>query len=35
MALERKSYEGAMRAIRRYVIGAHRISDDVNLPEAY
>lgn len=31
MALERKSYEGAMRAIRRYVIGAHRISDDMNL----
>lgn len=31
MALERKSYEAAMRAIRRYVIGAHRISDDVNL----
>ncbi|MDE8347812.1 MAG: hypothetical protein POH28_16810, partial [Acidocella sp.] len=34
MALERKSYEGAMRAIRRYVIGAHRISDDVNLAYA-
>jgi hypothetical protein len=34
MALDRKSYEGAMRAIRRYVIGAHRISDDVNLAYA-
>lgn len=34
MALERKSYEGAIRAIRRYVIGAHRISDDVNLAYA-
>ncbi len=34
MALERKSYEGAMRAIRRYVIGAHRTSDDVNLAYA-
>jgi hypothetical protein len=34
MALERKSYEGAMRAIRRYVVGAHRISDDVNLADA-
>lgn len=34
MALERKSYEGAMRAIRRYVIGAHRVSDDVNLAYA-
>jgi hypothetical protein len=34
MALERKSYEGAMRAIRRYVIGGHRISDDVNLAYA-
>ena len=34
MALERKSYEGAMRAIRRYVIGAHRISDDANLAYA-
>lgn len=34
MALERESYEGAMRAIRRYVIGAHRISDDVNLAYA-
>ena len=34
MALERKSYEGSMRAIRRYVIGAHRISDDVNLAYA-
>ena len=34
MALERESYEGAMRAIRRYVVGAHRISDDVNLAYA-
>lgn len=34
IALDRKSYEGAMRAIRRYVIGAHRISDDVNLAYA-
>jgi hypothetical protein len=34
MALERKSYEGAMRAIRRYVIGAHRISGDVSLAYA-
>lgn len=34
MALERKSYEGVMRAIRRYIIGAHRISDDVNLAYA-
>ena len=34
MALERKSYQGAMRAIRRYVIGAHRISDDANLAYA-
>ncbi len=34
MGLERKSYEAAMRAIRRYVIGAHRISDDVNLSYA-
>ena len=34
MALERKSYEGVMRAIRRYVIGAHRISDDVNIAYA-
>ena len=34
MALDRKSYEGVMRAIRRYVIGAHRISDDVNLAYA-
>lgn len=34
MALERKSYEGAMRAIRRYVVGAHRISDDVDLAYA-
>ena len=31
VALERRSYEGAMRAIRRYVTGAHRIPDDMNL----
>jgi len=34
MSLERKSYEGAMKAIRRYVIGGHRMSDDVNLAYA-
>ncbi len=34
MALERKSYEGAMRAIRRYIVGARRMSDDVNLAYA-
>lgn len=34
MGLERKSYEAAIRAIRRYVIGTHRISDDVNLAYA-
>lgn len=34
MALERKSYKAAMRAIRRYVIGAHRVADDVNLAYA-
>jgi len=34
MALDRKSYEGAIRAIRRYVIGTYRISDDVNLAYA-
>lgn len=34
IALERTSYEGAMRAIRRYVIGTHRISDDVSLAYA-
>lgn len=34
MALERKSYEAAIRAIRRYVIGTHRIADDVNLAYA-
>jgi hypothetical protein len=34
LALERKSYEAAMRAIRRYVVGAHRISDDVDLAYA-
>lgn len=34
IALERKHYEGAMRAIRRYVTGAHRIADDVNLAYA-
>lgn len=31
MAMERKFYEGAMRAIRRFIVGAHRVSDDVNL----
>ena len=34
IALERKHYKGAMRAIRRYVTGAHRIADDVNLAYA-
>ena len=34
IALDRKHYEGAMRAIRRYVTGAHRIADDVNLAYA-
>jgi len=34
MALDRESYEGVIRAIRRYVIGTHRISDDVNLAYA-
>lgn len=34
VALERKSYEGVMRAIRRYVIGSHRLADDVNLAYA-
>jgi hypothetical protein len=34
MGLERQSYEAAIRAIRRYVIGTHRISDDVNLAYA-
>ena len=34
MALERASYEGVMRAIRRYVVASHRISDDVNLAYA-
>jgi hypothetical protein len=31
LALDRKSYEAAMRAIRRYVVGTHRISDDIDL----
>ncbi len=31
IALDRRHYEGAMRAIRRYVTGTHRIADDVNL----
>jgi hypothetical protein len=34
IALDRKHYEGAMRAIRRYVTGARRIADDVNLAYA-
>ncbi|HEV2517198.1 MAG TPA: hypothetical protein VGV07_18235 [Devosia sp.] len=34
MALDRKSYEGAIRAIRRFVSGAHRISDDIDLAYA-
>lgn len=34
MSLDRKSYEGAIRAIRRYVGGTHRISDDVDLAYA-
>jgi hypothetical protein len=34
IGLDRKHYEGAMRAIRRYVTGAHRIADDVNLAYA-
>jgi hypothetical protein len=34
LSLNRKHYEGAMRAIRRYVTGAHRIADDVNLAYA-
>jgi hypothetical protein len=32
--LDRKTFEGAMRAIRRYVTGAHRIAEDVNLAYA-
>jgi len=31
VGLKRKQFEGAMRAIRRYVIGTHRISDDLSL----
>jgi hypothetical protein len=34
IALDRRHYEGAIRAIRRYVTGAHRIADDVNLAYA-
>lgn len=34
MALDRKSYAGAIRAIRRYVVGTYRIADDVNLAYA-
>ena len=30
----RKTYQGVMRAIRRYVIGMHRISDDLDLAYA-
>jgi hypothetical protein len=31
LALERRGYEAAMRAIRRYVTGLHRIGDDLDL----
>jgi hypothetical protein len=31
VGLKRKQFEGAMRAIRRYVMGTHRISDDLSL----
>ena len=31
---DRKTYQGLMRAIRRYVIGMHRISDDIDLAYA-
>jgi hypothetical protein len=31
VALERRSYEAAMRAIRRYVTGLHRLGDDLDL----
>ena len=34
VGLDRRHYEGAIRAIRRYVTGAHRIADDVNLAYA-
>jgi hypothetical protein len=34
IALDRRHYEGAMRAIRRYVTGAHRVADDMNLAYA-
>ena len=34
IALDRRTFEGAMRAIRRYVTGTHRIADDVNLAYA-
>lgn len=31
VGLKRKQFEGAMRSIRRYVMGTHRISDDLSL----
>ena len=31
VGLKRKQFEGAMRAIRRYVMGTHRISEDLSL----
>lgn len=34
MALERCTYEGAMRAIRRFIVGCHRIPDDLGLAYA-
>ena len=34
LGLPRKEYEGAIRAIRRYVTATHRISDDTNLAYA-
>lgn len=34
IGLDRKSYSGAMRAIRRYVTAMHRLADDVDLTYA-
>jgi hypothetical protein len=34
LGLERATYEAAMRAIRRYVTGLHRVSDDLDLAYA-
>jgi len=31
IALDRQTFEGAMRAIRRYVLGTHRIADEISL----